>query len=369
MQVYRAATALIFRPAVESHVFVGHALLGFTLVALLARRRGWSAERALSLGVVGGIFAAVPDVDMAYALLGVAGVGVADAFTVAQAFWATGNLVHRSITHSLVLAVPVALAVGFWVAGDRRVAAGTTGTARRRGATARLAALVLVGLVVAVVAGESGPVGAAVTVLFVCCALFVAAQVARRTDLPTLAVTAAATVGLLTHPFGDLFTGRPPELLYPVEVTLVTERVTLAADPTLHLLSAFGLELATGWVALLVWSRLTGVSLRPLLRPWAGLAAGYGVLVVALPAPTLDLSYPFVFTVLAVGALGALPRLGAPAGTDETGSFAAANPVERRFPRVRRVRPPDRAGAVVTGLAAVTLAWLAYGAAYLAWPT
>jgi membrane-bound metal-dependent hydrolase YbcI (DUF457 family) len=348
-------------------VFVGHALLGFTLVALLARRRGWAPERALSLGVVGGIFAAVPDVDMAYALLGVAGVGVADAFTVAQAFWATGNLVHRSITHSLVLAVPVALAVGLWVAGDRRVA-DATGSARRRGDTARLAALGLLGLVVAVVAGESGPVGAAVTVLFVCCALFVAAQVARRTDLPTLAVTAAAAVGLLSHPFGDLFTGRPPELLYPVETTLVAERVTLAADPTLHLLSAFGLELATGWVALLVWSRLTGAPLRPLLRPWAGLAAGYGVLVVALPAPTLDLSYPFVFTVLAVGALGALPRLGAPATTEDAGSFAASEPGERRFPRVRRVRPPDRAGAVVTGLAAVTLAWLAYGVAYVAWP-
>jgi hypothetical protein len=75
---------------------------------------------------------------------------------------------------------------------------------------------------------------------------------------------------------------------------------------------------------------------------------GYAASVFVVPAPTLERSYPFVFTILAVGALGLFPRL------RRTDSLTS--------PGFRR---PDAVAAVLTGLAAVTLAWLAYAAAYV----
>jgi membrane-bound metal-dependent hydrolase YbcI (DUF457 family) len=361
-------------------VFVGHALFAFALTATVARALGWSPERSLAVGVVAGVFAALPDVDMAYALLGVAGVGFADALTLAQAFWATGNVVHRAVTHSLVLAVPTTLAVLLWVAGRRRAERSETA-----GRLPLAGGLLLSGGLVVLAAVESGPLGGAVTVLFCGLALLVAEQVARRTDLSPPVVGLAAAVGLLSHPFGDLFTGQPPAMLYPLDATLFAARVTLHADPTLHLLSAFGLELATVWAALVVWARLHGVSLRGAASPWAGVGTGYAAVVFLLPPPTLSLSYHFVFSVLAVGAVGLAPvvyRRGPFRRTGPAG-VVAENPADRRsldeaFGRsddagarsdggLSAGRTPSRTllRPVVTGLSAVTLAWVAYGLAYL----
>jgi membrane-bound metal-dependent hydrolase YbcI (DUF457 family) len=364
-------------------VFVGHALLAFALTATAARVLGWSQERALSVGLVAGVFAAIPDVDMAYALVGVAGVGVADALTLAGAFWAAGNVVHRAVTHSLVLAVPVALAVVLWVAGRRRMQ-----SAAPRGRLLAGGALLLSGGVVLVAGAESGPLGAAVTVLFCGLAVLVAEQVVRRTALSPPTVGLAAAVGLLSHPFGDLFTGQPPAMLYPLDATLFAGRVTLSADPTLHLLSAFGLELATVWAALVIWGRLHGVSVRALASPWAGVGTGYALVIFLLPPPTLSVSYHFVFSVLAVGAVGLAPLLTRRGRLFERGVFAdggvgpddaearlglgpAADPASGAGDRPGEDRTPApttrRAAlpAVVTGLSAVTLAWVAYGLAYL----
>ncbi|ESP87162.1 metal-dependent hydrolase [Candidatus Halobonum tyrrellensis] len=324
-------------------MFVGHALLAFAAVAWLAARRT-SPRRALTAGVVAAGFAAVPDVDIGYALVGLAG-SVGDApVGMAASFWATGNVVHRSVTHSLVLAPVVALTAAAWT-DDRR--------GGRALAAALAGALVVVGYL------ASGPLAALVVVAFAVTSLAVASAVARRTDLSTRATFLLALVGLASHPFGDLFTGEPPRMLYPLGVRLVTERVTLSPDPTLHLLAAFGVELATVWAAALVWSRLAaaargvereteGASARAWrsrvdLRAVAG--AGYAASVLVIPAPTLDLSYPFVFSVLAVGAVGLLPRIQV---------------------RTRQVRRPDAERALFTGLAAVTLAAGAYTVAYLA---
>lgn len=364
-------------------MFVGHALLAFALTATVARVSGWSPERALSVGVVAGVFAAIPDVDMAYALLGVAGVGFADALTLARAFWATGNVVHRAVTHSLVLAVPVALSVVLWVAGRRRVQ-----SAALRGRLLAVGALLLSGGVVLVTGAESGPLGAAVTVLFCGLAVLVAEQVAGRTDLSPTSVGLAAAVGLLSHPFGDLFTGQPPAMFYPLDTALFTGRVALHTDPTLHLLSAFGVELATVWAALAVWGRLRGVSLRRVASPWAGVGTGYALVIFLLPPPTLSVSYHFVFSVLAVGAVGLAPLLSRRSRLFDRGAFAdggvgpddaearldvnpASGLVSSAGEHPDHDRTPAPAAwraalpAVVTGLSAVTLASVAYGLAYL----
>ncbi|MGM0399490.1 MAG: hypothetical protein ACQEQY_10945, partial [Halobacteriota archaeon] len=111
-----------------------------------------------------------------------------------------------------------------------------------------------------------------------------------------------------------------------------------SADPTLHLLGAFGVELAAIWLAVFTLCTLSGTRLRTYVRPRATLGAAYATAVLFLPAPTVDGSYLFVFSVLAVGIVGVVP--------------------------IRR-RLPSGLTAVTTGLAGVTVAGLAYLLAYV----
>lgn len=317
-------------------MFVGHGLLAFALAATLARLWGWSPERALSLGLLAGAFGLAPDVDILYAPVGVLGAtGPLDAAT---GFWSVGNEVHRAVTHSLFVAAAVSLAAGAWATGRR---------AGRGAAVAVLVALVVAAFLV------SGALGAAVLAVFGA-TCFGLARVGRvRVAFGPAAIVGAAAVGTLSHPFGDLFTGEPPALLYPVDVTVLSSRAALHPDPTLHLLGALFAELATAWLAVLVvlWLRdnqplAAWGGLRGRIDRHAGVGLGYAGAAAVLPAPTLEVSYHFVFPLLAVGL-----------------AVTTASAV-----RGLRADSDRRAGlerALVSGLAAITLAAGAYAAGYL----
>jgi membrane-bound metal-dependent hydrolase YbcI (DUF457 family) len=316
-------------------MFVGHGLLAFALVAGLARLRGWPRERALTVGLLAGAFGLLPDVDIVYAPVAlVLSADPGGPLATAQAFWAAGNLIHRAVTHSLVVGPLVALGAWAVVAGDRR---------RRTAGGVGLLALPVVAL------GVSGMLGSAVTVVFVAGAALLAFA-GRRYGLGPAAIGSAALVGLATHPFGDLFTGEPPAMLYPLSTVPTVERVALHPDPTLHLLGALGVELATAWLALFVYLAVRHGTERPSAFPGtvrgvvagrAGLGAGYAATVFLLPAPTLDVSYHFVFPLLGLGLVVALPT-----------------------PRVVRGATARPVRAAATGLAAVTVATLAYALVY-----
>lgn len=311
-------------------MFVGHALLAFALVgggAALFRDR----SVGLRLGIVAAAFATVPDVDMAYALVGL--VGADGVMGTVSSFWAASTAVHRTITHSLLVApVGAALAAG-WVFGRRKRSwvILATATALGSGLTATTAVV-------------SGALGGFVMALFVVATAIVAEIVVRRSMFTARATFGAAAVGLLSHPFGDLATGEPPAFLYPLNTPLVTERVVLSADPTLHLLGAFGVELAAIWAGLLVGMWLLERPVRAAIDLRAVTGIGYATAALAIPAPTLDFSYPFVFSVLSVGMIGATPRLSLPS---------------------MEMQRPDTVGATLTGLAAVTVAGIGYAIAYV----
>ena len=312
-------------------MFVGHAALAFAVVARLAARER-SPREALTVGLVAAAFATIPDVDILYAPVGLLGARL-DALALASAFWSTSTLVHRGVTHSLVVSALVALvAVGCFV-GVRR------GT--------RVLVGLSVGSGVALAAGVAADtlLGGLITALFVATALVVSAVAADRTSLGPGSFAAAATFGLLSHPFGDLLTGEPPSFLYPFDLVFVAERITLSADPTLHLLGAFAVELLMVWLAVVTFVDLSDYRLRASVLPRVVVAGGYAASVFLIPPPTLDLSYPFVFSVVAVGSVGAIPRV--------------------RLTGDRRVTVPDRTTALVTALSAVTVAWAAYALAYL----
>jgi membrane-bound metal-dependent hydrolase YbcI (DUF457 family) len=309
-------------------MFVGHGLVVFALAAAVAYWAGWSRERALLVGLLAGAFGLAPDVDMVYAPLGL--LGASGPFDAAAGFWATGNQVHRAVTHSLVVGSVLAVAVGAWATSTR---------------AARSAALVAVGGVTVVAAVVSGLIAAGILLVFSAVSLGLAV-VGRRRGLRPRTVGATAALGLLAHPFGDLLTGEPPAFLYPFDVTLVAARPELFGDATLNLLAPLYLELATAWLAVVVYLWVDGRDLRTYLSGRASLGVGFAGAAFLLPAPTLDVSYHFVFSLLAVG-----------------GALAAPLPlVEVRSPSDLRDHPRR---AVVTGLTAVTLATAGYTLAYL----
>ncbi|WP_232702431.1 metal-dependent hydrolase [Halobacterium wangiae] len=303
-------------------MFVGHATFAFGAVALLALQFGRSRERALALGVFAGLFAAVPDVDMAYAVVGLVGADPTSPTAAASSFWGASTVVHRAVTHSLVVAVPAAAA--FALAPTHR----------------RLAAVALLGLV-AVVGTTAGVLGVFVVALFAVAGWLVAVG-GHHWGVRGPALFGVALAGLASHPFGDLLTGEPPRLLYPLDVVVFDGRLTLSADPTLHLLGAFGVELVAIWVGVVAALALADHRLTDHVNGRAAVGAAYALAVLVVPPPTLDVSYHFVFSVVAVGLVAAVP-----------------------VPRGRSIPRPTPFNALVTGLTAVTLAGTAYAVAYV----
>jgi membrane-bound metal-dependent hydrolase YbcI (DUF457 family) len=354
-------------------MFIGHGLLAFAIVALAGRAAGWERDHVLHLAVLAGAFATLPDVDMAYAPVGLVG-GVSGVIDAADAFWQTGNVVHRVITHSLPVGVVAAVAFGLWASRSREdpSLAGTAddttwpGTRTVRGL---LAAGLLVGLVIVAVAVTGGLAGI-VMALFLGGGLAITTIAARR-GIGAVPVVATALLGLVTHPFGDMVTGTPPAMFYPFETAPVVSRVLLSGDPTLHLVAAFVLELSTFWLATYAFLRLRDRRLRDYVSPRAAAGFGYAGAALVLPAPTLAVSYHFVFTVLAVGFVGTVGldldglRRSRPLATSGLTSNATETTFQGPRSGLGRVGIADVPTAWVTGLSAVTLAVAGYTVAYL----
>jgi membrane-bound metal-dependent hydrolase YbcI (DUF457 family) len=302
-------------------MFVGHGLLAFALVALAGERLGWERRTVLAVAVLAALFGTLPDVDVVYAPVGF--LLRADLADPVESFWAAGNEVHRGVTHSLVVGALTAASAALLARGETRV---------------RAAGVALLAGVLALATLHSGGLAGVVTLVFALGAVALVA-LAVENDVAPRHVGGAALVGLLTHPFGDLVTGSPPALLYPFDVTLVAERVTLSGDTTLHLLGAFWLELAVVWLAVLAYFRLTDRRVATHVERPATVGVAYGAAALVLPAPSLEVSYQFVYSVLGVGILGAV----------------TSRP---------RARPTWK--AAVTALTAVSVASLSYAVVYLA---
>lgn len=328
-------------------MFLGHGLFAFALIALLAERANWSSQRALTAGLVAAGFATLPDIDVVYAIFAIDTGIITDVNP--DPFWAAAEGIHRTVTHSLIVAIVAGPAFGAWTARSNAVLRGG-------------AVVVLVGVVTAVTAIH-GYIGLLVTGLFVLVGLLMASIVRERSSIGPITVAAIATVALLSHPWGDLLAGTPPDMLYPLETTLFEGRIILHGDPTIHLLAAFALELGLAWVAGLTAIRLAGVKLRPAMDRRALLASGYGIVVLAFPPPTVDLAYQFVYSIIAVGLFVAAltarslqgVRLSLGWSDLRNGASLSALPDTHRH---------TLANIVITALSAVTIALMSYAVVY-----
>ena len=314
-------------------MFIGHGFLAFALVAAAATRAGLPRERTLAVGLLAGLFGLAPDVDMAYAFLGVLEPTGGSAV---GSFWAASTEIHRVVTHSLGVGWGLGLAAWPVASEARRVQF--------------LEAGALAGVVGVAFAVSGGLPAVVVGLLAVTVAAL--ARGARRYDIAPTAVTVAGVVGLCSHPFGDLLTGTPPAFFYPFDVTLTATRPNLLGDPTLNLLAPLAAELATFWLALGVYLWVTRgerplLHVRRRLRTRAGLATLFAAFVVVAPDPTLHTAYLFVFSLLAL-------------------SLAVATPLPALDVRSLSDLRGESFTTGVTGLAAITLATATYTVAYLA---
>lgn len=321
----------------------GHALLAFILIAAVATAVGYGRKQALLLGVIGAAFAALPDIDMLYAWKELLLLFTGGVFQFVDAFWTASQVTHRGVSHSLVTAVLAGTGFSLYFASGRRLVAGLVFSSMVGGA------LLLSGILPAAIMG-----------VFVLIGLTITHLVRTRTTVSPRAFLAVVLAGLASHPFGDVFTGAPPDFLYPLGITILTERIVIHADPTLNLLSIFLLELVLIWGALATYTHLTKESLYSHVHPVAMAGLLYSVAPFIIPAPTLQASYQFVFSILGTGVFTASILF------LSQGTMPSRESLVTTFDlhAVKGFEPPLLTMSV-TGATAITVAFTGYLLAYL----
>ncbi len=287
-------------------MMLGHFLLAFTLASLAAILLDYSKHRALVIGLAAGCFAFIPDVDILYAWKELFVIFESGLTPFVDTFWSTSSEVHRGLSHSLIVGFLSSLAFTFYYR-DSDLLTGIV-------VTAVFSAIFfhLLGFLGGIVAGAFSITG-----------IILSEAVSRKTDLSLKEFLAVSALGLLSHPFGDIFTGVPPEFFYPLETVLLDSRIAIFQDPTLNLLLAFSTELFFICSSIAMFFYLTDRDLRSALSPLALTGVLYLGIGYWIPAPTLEVSYQFVFSIIGYSAfVGALPEINRPTDKENLIGFA-----------------------------------------------
>lgn len=259
-------------------MIAGHFFLAFSLAALFALASGLDKEFALKIGVFAAMFAVLPDIDILYAFKEVFVLLSADTSVFVENFWSSSAELHRGISHSIVTGVLASTAFTLYHSRRSRFLALVIGL------SAFLTGIFLGGALVA-----------ALMVVYVAGGILLSEAAIER--ISTRQFFGSSFLGLVSHPFGDLFTGTPPQLFYPLEFALVDFRIVLSQDPVVNLLSVFLIELSCLALALTVYVYLNEISLREKLSPFALAGFSFGLFHLMIPEPTLSSSYRFVYSI------------------------------------------------------------------------
>lgn len=316
-------------------MYLGHSLLAFAVVGLAGWVLDLDARRALLVAVLAGAFGFLPDVDMWRTLLVFLREGPRGVFPTEEHLFVHSWVVHRTLTHSLVVGSVAAAATGLVVLARER------SVAPDRAVANGLLAVVVVGLLAS--SWRAAGVVSLVTMGLFLAAAIAVAHVGFERGARTTEVTAAAGVGFLTHPLGDLWMGRPPAFLYPLSTEPPIGRVRFSTDPVLHFVAAIGVEVALLWACLFVVAMLTDRQLRAFLSPLAAGGLLYAAALGVVLPPTFTEAYQFVTGLFALSLLVVIGVL----WTDR-----------------RAARGGTVVRASVSGVVAFTLALASYAVAY-----
>lgn len=268
-------------------MIVGHAFLAFIISALAGFYWGKEPKQCILIGFFGLLFALLPDVDILFAWKEVLVILKSGVFGFVEAFWDASRNFHRGISHSLVTLLLAQVSFLAYRKFEQRSLLAFTPIS-----------LTVFGYLL------SGIPAAAVLGVFSLLGAFVTHHSREFLSLPEFALASGA--GLLTHPFGDIFTGTPPDFFFPLDFPVIGSRVVLNADPVLNLFSVFFIELSTVFAAFAVFTFLRRESLVSMLHPASLLGLGYAPLYFLIPDPTLSNSYRFVFSSVGLGLLSVL---------------------------------------------------------------
>lgn len=264
-------------------MYVGHEFLALAAGIALARMAGAEDARALSVGLLAGASAALPDLDVLVALVSVGGLSPGQGFGAWDQFWAASDGIHRGVTHTLAAGASAGVVLAASAVGQRAALAGRRLSllgAVGSGLAAVLAVLLLFGPAVPV----TGWLGFG---LLAAGAIVLGGYAGSRTVLGGPAILGAALLGLLSHPFGDVFMASPPRAFFPLGIQIPAEAVRLAADPTWNLVGITLVELATVWIGLVAVTGVTAVRLPELIDRRAALGLLFPLVMLALPRPTM----------------------------------------------------------------------------------
>lgn len=286
-------------------MYLGHSFLAFAIVATAGYLLEFDRRRVFVLAALAAGYGLLPDVDMWRTVYVFLREGPDGVFPTEQHLWQHSWVVHRALTHSILTGTLAALASGLVV---------RTLTTHSK----RLRALTAVG-VFAAASGllwgghdSAGVTGLATVALFLGGAVGLAFAGHRR-GISAVDVFAAACVGLLTHPFGDFWMGRPPAFLAPAVSEPPLGEFFLSADPVLHFLAAVGIEIVLLSACIHLISVLYGRATVEYVSPLSLLGIGALASLGRVPAPTFAEAYQFsgglfVLAFVVVIAVGALHR-------------------------------------------------------------
>jgi hypothetical protein len=314
-------------------MYLGHSFFAFAVVAAGGYVLDLDRRRVLVLAGLAAGYGLLPDIDVwrtGYVFLREGSDGV---FPTEQHVWKHSWVVHRALTHSVVTGAVAAAVSGLTVRATGRDSTGTRLGAALGVATASAGLL-------AVAAASAGRPGVVTMGLFLGGAVGLAA-LGRRQGATAEDVAAVAGVGLLTHPFGDLWMGRPPALLAPVVSEPPLGEVMLSPDPVLHFVFAVAVEVALLGACLHLVCALYDRRTLDYLSPLALAGLGYAAVLGRVPDPTFAEAYQFTTGLFVV-------------------AMAVALAVLRTDPRHQRVR----ARAFGSGVAAFGAGLVGYAAAY-----
>ncbi|APE94816.1 metal-dependent hydrolase [Halodesulfurarchaeum formicicum] len=319
-------------------MFVGHEFLALAAGIALARAAGLRADSALAVGLVAGVSAALPDLDVLVAVVGAAGALAELSVAGWEQFWVASEGIHRGVTHTLIAGGSAAVVLAASAVGQR---------AARQGRRGELAGAIAVGVgtVVAVLAflgpavPRTGWLGYSLMLLG---AIVVGGVVGSRTILGWRPVLGASLLGLLSHPFGDVFMASPPQACYPLG-PFMTAPIRLAADPTLNLLRIALVELGAVWIGLFAVTRVRDLNIVRAIDRLALAGLTFPLFMTLLPTPTMAAAHWLGFPLVPFALLGLAPLRD------------SERPAEERIYR-----------SIATGTATLTLGLLAYGLLLLA---
>ena len=259
-------------------MIAGHFFLAFSVVALAAYHFGRDGDEAVKLGLAAALFALIPDIDIIYAFKEIFAI-TSGFYGFTDSFWAASEETHRGLTHSLVILGYAATSfMTYHKTGNRKLAG------------------VFILSILGIGYHLEGFISAAVILAFSLAGFVITEKL--RTTINFKEFSLVALFGLLVHPFGDIFTGVPPDFLYPLSYSIIESRLIILQDPSLNFLAVFGIELFMIWAAILTYAYVEEKHMLDEVSTLSAAGFLYGISSFIVTNPSLSQSYRFVFSIV-----------------------------------------------------------------------